>query len=147
MRRIVVLLLAATAGCASKKVVVTPEGGSTTAVTAPAAGSAASRARSADVISEAEIAATTGVTNAFDLVRRLRPNFMRNTERTSMRTNSPSPLVRVNGQILGEVAELRTIEIGVIQEIRYYSIVEAESRFSGDRGRPVIAVTTKKLMK
>jgi hypothetical protein len=132
MRRIALFCLAAAAGC----------GGGTAS---SAGGSAPAPARNANVISEAEIAQVEGVTNAFDLVRRLRPNFLRTDERTSLRSNASTPLVRLDGQLLGEVSELRGVEIGVIREIRYYSIVEAETRYSGVRGRPLIDVTTKRL--
>lgn len=153
MRHSLLVLAAAGAlvGCASKSSTVST--GTTTAATASTtaadAATPAPTSRNPDIISEEEAstAAKSGVGNAFDLVRRLRPNFLRVNERTSMRGNPTAPLVRLNGQVLGEVAELRGIEIGVIQQIRYYSIVQAENTFSGDRGRPVIAVTTKKLTK
>lgn len=137
-------------GCASKASTVTT-GATTTAsaTTTTAAASTAPTSRNPDIISEEEAvaAAKSGVGNAYDLIRRLRPNFFRNNERTSMRNTSAQPIVRLNGQVLGELTELRGIEIGVVQQIRYYSIVQAENTFSGDRGRPVIAVTTKKLTK
>ena len=137
-------------GCASKSSTVTT--GTTTAASAStttAAASAAPASRNPDILSveDAATAAKSGVGNAYDLIRRLRPNFVRNNERTSMRNTSAQPIVRLNGQVLGEVTELRGIEIGVVQQIRYYSIVQAENTFAGDRGRPVIAVTTKKLTK
>ncbi len=128
-----------------------PAGAPIPATGAPSATTTASStpasARNPDIITEEEAAtaARAGVGNAFDLIRRLRPNFLRVNERTSMRGNPTAPLVRLNGQVLGEVTELRGIEIGVVQQIRYYSIVQAENTFAGDRGRPVIAVTTRKL--
>lgn len=54
------------------------------------------------------------------------------------------PIVRLDGQELGEVSTLSQVEIGLVYEIRYYTIVQAETRFGGVRGRPVIAVSTKK---
>ena len=149
---LVLVAVGALSGCASKSSTVSTGTTTAAAVTTSAGDPAASSAptsRNPDIITEEEAAtaAKSGVGNAFDLVRRLRPNFFRNNERTSMRNTSSQPLVRLNGQVLGEVTELRGIEIGVIQQVRYYSIVQAENTFSGDRGRPVIAVTTKKLTK
>ena len=144
MRGLLVLGLCLATGCASNKTTITTDASSTATTTISPA---PNRSRNADIITAQEVAEQQGVTNAFDLIRRIRPNFLRVVERTSIRSNSSAPLVRVNGQLLGDVTELRTIEIGLIQEIRYYSIVEAENQFSGDRGRPVIAVTTKTLVK
>lgn len=133
------------AACASSKAAST-SGASTTA--AAAVEPAAPRAtRSSTIITEAEIASATGITNAFDLVNRLRPSFFRITDRKSMGTTSSAPLVRLNGTLMGEATELKGIVLSDVQEIRYFSVVEAESRWSADRGRPVILVTTKKLRK
>jgi len=114
---------------------------------APAVGQTQqSRGSSRDVITRAEIESTQGgVPNAYDLVRRLRPHFLRVESRTSMASTSNTPLVRLNGNVLGEIDALRTIDMNGLEEIRYYSIVEAETRWSGVRGRPVIAVTSRKL--
>lgn len=126
-------------GCSGRTATTasTTGGVAASAVTAPAP------SRNPDVISEAEIALQRDVANAFDLIRRIRPNFLRAQERTSLRTTAAAALVRLNGQLLGEISELRGIEVSRIKEIRFYSIVQAESLFSGDRGRPVINVTTK----
>lgn len=142
MRRTLMLVVVPVFACSSSRTTVESAPQAATSATA-----AATRGRSADVIPESEIAQQTGVTNAYDLIRRLRPNFLRNVERSSLRTNSSAPLVRLNGQLLGELTELRGIEVTLLQEIRYFSIVEAESRWSGTLGRPVIAVTTKKTLK
>jgi hypothetical protein len=85
------------------------------------------------------------VQNAYDLVNRLRPHFLRVEGRTSFGAIEQAPLVRLNGSLLGDINTLRTIDVTGLEEIRYYSIVEAESRWSGDRGRPVIALTSRKL--
>ncbi|MCC6318727.1 MAG: hypothetical protein IT361_13685 [Gemmatimonadaceae bacterium] len=143
MRRTLMFVVVPVFACSSSR---------TTVESAPLSGASATaaattRGRTADVIPESEISQQTGVTNAYDLIRRLRPNFLRNVERSSLRTNSSAPLVRLNGQLLGELTELRGIEVTLVQEIRYFSIVEAESRWSGTLGRPVIAVTTKKTLK
>jgi hypothetical protein len=153
MRRLILFAAAPLLACASSRsATLVPEAAttSTASTTATAAATTAASAkvgRNADIISEAEIAQQSGVTNAYDLIRRLRPNFLRNVQRSSLRANPSAPLVRLNNQVLGEPTQLRGIEVSLIQEIRYYSIVEAENLWSGDRGRPVIAVTTKKNIK
>lgn len=97
-----------------------------------------------DVLTQAEILATPGVTTALAAVTRLRPRFLRAEARTSMNSVPSGPIVRLDGQELGEVSTLSQVEIGLVYEIRYYSIVQAETKFGGVRGRPVIAVSTKR---
>ncbi len=111
---------------------------------APAPAQAARGGSSRDVITKAEIEQTQGVPNAFELVRRLRRNFFRVEGRTSLRQVPQEPLVRLDGQLLGDISTLRSISVTTLEEIRYYSIVEAETKWSGTRGRPVIALTTRK---
>ena len=110
-----------------------------------AQGAAASPSRhDPDVLTREEILATPGVTTALAAVTRLRPRFLRAEARTSMNSVPSGPIVRLDGQELGEVGTLSQVEIGLVYEIRYYTIVQAETRFGGVRGRPVIAVSTRK---
>ncbi|MGH7712071.1 MAG: hypothetical protein ACREOG_12345 [Gemmatimonadaceae bacterium] len=138
------MLVAFSAACGGK---TTP--GTTNAAAAPAPTVATAQttpARSSrDVITRAEIEQTQGVPNAYDLIRRLRPHFFRVEGRSSFGSVQQSPLVRLDGSVLGELSSLQTIAVTGLEEIRYYSIVEAETKWSGDRGRPVIHVTTRKL--
>jgi hypothetical protein len=132
-------------GCAS--------GGQAAKGTEPAPGAAVRAAQAAaaspsrhdpDVLTQEEILATPGVTTALAAVTRLRPRFLRAEARTSLNSVPSGPIVRLDGQELGEVSTLSQVEIGLVYEIRYYSIVEAETKFGGVRGRPVIAVSTKR---
>jgi hypothetical protein len=120
-------------------------GSKATPGTAGAAAPASARGVNRDIITRAEIEQTQGVTNVFDLINRLRPHFLRNEGRTSLGAVAQIPLVRLNGSVVGDASILRTLGPAGLEEIRYYSIVEAETKWSGDRGRPVIAVTTRKL--
>ena len=117
----------------------------TTGAAAAAPAPAPQRGSSRDIITRAEIQQAGSVGNAYDLVNRLRPHFFRVEGRSSMGQVPQSPLVRLNGSILGDISTMRTIDVTTLEEVRYYSIVEAETRWSGERGRPVIAITTKKL--
>jgi hypothetical protein len=141
MRPLVVgIAIAAVTACGGKPAATT--GGAP----APAPAAAAGPQRvSRDIIARAEIEQNAGVANAFDLVNRLRPHFFRVEGRSSMGQVPQSPLVRLNGSVLGDISTMRSIAVTTLEEIRYYSIVEAETRWSGERGRPVIAITTKKL--
>lgn len=132
---IVVTVLSLTLACS---------GGSKTGATAGAPAAQPTRTTNRDIITREEIEEQQGITNAFDLVRRLRPRFFDAQGRTSIGAVASTPLVRLDGSLLGDISMLRSIDVGGIQEIRYYSIVEAETKWSGDRGRPVISVTTRK---
>lgn len=114
------------------------------AVLAAQAAAASPSRHDPDVLTREEILATPGVTTALAAVTRLRPRFLRAEARTSMNSVPSGPIVRLDGQELGEVSTLSQVEIGLVYEIRYYTIVQAETRFGGVRGRPVIAVSTKK---
>jgi hypothetical protein len=95
------------------------------------------------VITRAEIAEATWATNAFDLVQRLRPNFLRVSGPTNVSGAPQTPVVRLDNQELGDHGALRQIQPSSVQEIRYYSAAEATARFGGIRGRPVIEVVTR----
>lgn len=99
--------------------------------------------RNRNVITRFEIEQATWATNAFDLVQRLRPSFLRVSGPTNPSGAPRTPLVRLNEQELGDHGALRSIQLGSVQEIRYYTASEATAKFGGIRGRPVIAVTSK----
>jgi len=99
--------------------------------------------RDANVISRAEIDQADWATNAFDLVQRLRPSFMRASGTTGVSGAARTAMVRLNDQDMGDVGALRQIQTSSIREIRYYSATEATAKFGGIHGRPVIHVTTR----
>ncbi|HEY7568279.1 MAG TPA: hypothetical protein VH762_11950 [Gemmatimonadaceae bacterium] len=99
--------------------------------------------RDPNVITRAEIDQADWATNAFDLVQRLRPTFMRASGTTGVSGAARTPMVRLNDQDMGDVAGLRQIMLSSVKEIRYYSATEATAKFGGMRGRPVIHVTMK----
>ncbi|MGQ0639690.1 MAG: hypothetical protein ACT4P6_02810 [Gemmatimonadaceae bacterium] len=136
----IAITLFAVAACGGKPAATTGAAATAPAPTSPVRGS------SRDIITRAEIEAAGSAANAYDLVNRLRPHFFRVEGRSSMGTVPQTPLVRLNGSILGDASQMRSIDVTTLEEVRYYSIVEAETRWSGERGRPVIAITTKKLV-
>ena len=137
MRQIVFVALFGVAvvcsGCKSSA----PASASTTSPTAQ------TQRRDPRVITRAEIEQATWATSAFDLVQRLRPSFLRISGPTNPSGAPQTPVVRLNEQELGDHGALRSIQLGSVQEIRYYTASEATARFGGIRGRPVIAVTSK----
>lgn len=99
--------------------------------------------RNANVITRAEIDQATWATNAFDLVQRLRPNFLKISGPTNWSGAAQTAVVRLNDQEYGDFGALRQIQPSTVQEIRYYSASEATAKWGTRSGRPVIAVTTK----
>lgn len=137
MRKQIILtaLLSVAAACGGS-------GGAPAGAAAPSPTQQAPR-REANVISRAEIDQATWASNAFDLVQRLRPNYMRATGTTGVSGAARTPMVRLNDQDMGDFGALRQITLNSVQEIRYYSATEATAKFGGMRGRPIIHVIMK----
>ena len=102
------------------------------------------RSYQAQVISEAEII-DANVGSAYDVIRKLRANFLTYRGRTNFRGSSASePRVYVDDQPYGGVSSLRSIRAGQIAEIRLYRSWEATTKFGTGNMDGVIAVTTRK---
>jgi hypothetical protein len=101
---------------------------------------ATTSSRQSDLITQAEIDSTLGLTSALDAVQRLRPRFLRNSGARSVRATESGPVVRVDNEMVGGVEALRSIGLNEIGEIRYYSAVDATARFGGITNRPLIHV-------
>jgi hypothetical protein len=98
-----------------------------------------------DVISLAEIDAATGAQDAYDVVKQLRPGFLVDRGQTSIRAAAARrALVYVDNVRVGTVEWLRNIPRGEIAEIRYYSGLDATTRWGTGHGSGVIYVSTKR---
>jgi hypothetical protein len=128
-RTIRLVLVCLTVGCTSG-------GGGTSAGMSAATAST----RQGDLITQAEIDSTLGLTSALDAVQRLRPRFLRNSGARSVRATESGPIVRVDNEMVGGVEALRTIGLNEIGEIRYYTAVDATARYGGITNRPLIHV-------
>lgn len=97
-----------------------------------------------DVITEEEIAATSAIT-AYEVVQKLRGNFLSNRGKTTILGRSSAlPMVYVDGVRYGELASLRSISATTVQSIRLYRAWDAQQRYGNDVTGGVIEVTTKK---
>jgi outer membrane cobalamin receptor len=97
-----------------------------------------------DVITEDEIAGTSAI-NAYEIVQKLRGNFLSNRGKTTiLGRSSPTPVVFVDGVRYGEIASLRNITATTVQSIRLYRAWEAQQRYGNNVTGGVIEVTTKK---
>ena len=82
-----------------------------------------------DVITEAELAKTTGST-MYDAVRQLRPNWEMRARPTAMvRSNQAQLIVYVDGTRYGGFDSLRLIKWRSVGYVRYYSPGAAEAQF------------------
>jgi outer membrane cobalamin receptor len=95
------------------------------------------------LITEDEIVAS-HATDAFEVVRKLRGNFLSNRGETSLYArSSPYPTVYVDEQRYGEISILRTIPADVIATIRLYRAWEATTRYGVGNMGGVIAISTR----
>jgi hypothetical protein len=124
--RIVLLALASTmlaAGCASRQ-----RGGAPTG--------------QPNVITQEEIAAAR-VTNAFDAVTRLRPNFFRDRGRASiLGRDQRAPILYVDEQRVGDLARMRELDATLVWEIRYFGATESQQKWGNGHAGGVIQVLT-----
>lgn len=99
--------------------------------------------RDSTIITAEEVAASLE-TNAFEVVSKLRPAYLRSRGRTTLYTGaSEFPSVFVDGQLYGDLNSLRTITASHIRLIRYYNGPDAVTKFGMLYGSGAIEVTTR----
>ena len=83
--------------------------------------------------------------NAYEVVQKLRPNFLSYRGETSFNSNTsqPYPTVYLDGQQFGPISSLRSIPASQISTIRLYRTGEATTKFGTGNMGGVIAVTTR----
>ncbi len=101
---------------------------------------------SRDTITAEEIEAskTSSSATAYDVIKRLRGNFLSYRGRTSVKnTSSPDPNVYVDDQAFGPISALRTIPASQIAFIRLYRSWDATTKYGTGNMGGVIAISTK----
>lgn len=113
----------------------------------PATGEFASR----EMILADQIASARA-TNAYEVVERLRPRWMRPRGTTQLPPQGGGPQFQENqvqvyldDQRLGTVESLRAVEIAAVQYIRHYSATEASARWGFNHAAGAIYVSTRPL--
>ncbi|MEO8193761.1 MAG: TonB-dependent receptor plug domain-containing protein [Gemmatimonadales bacterium] len=105
--------------------------------------SASQSSSHAEEITEEEIAASNQV-NAYEVVRKLRANFLSFRGKTSLiGTSNADPTVYVDEIAFGPVSSLKTIPASQITRIRLYRSWEATTKYGMGNMGGVIAVSTK----
>lgn len=96
-------------------------------------------------ITEEEVDASHGST-AFEVIQKLRPNFLSYRGETSFdrKKSQPYPTVYVDGVAFGPIASLRTIPATQVSTIRLYRSWEATTTFGTGNMAGVIAITTRR---
>jgi hypothetical protein len=80
--------------------------------------------------------------NAFELVRQVRPQWLRGRGPTSIQSGDvPLPIVYVGEMRHGELESLRVFELSALQELRYISATAATTRYGSGHSGGVIRVT------
>jgi hypothetical protein len=99
--------------------------------------------REPNLITEQEIQAS-AESNAFDVVTRLRPMFLKTRGRSTIITGSSEyASVFLDGQYYGELGSLRNIVANQIHEIRYLSGPDAVSKYGMRYGSGAVDVRSK----
>lgn len=123
----------------------------TVLVVACASGGASStsspRTSDRSLISQEDLAAA-GTESAYDIIQRLRPEYLRVKPSQQGYFNSgvgdaPPPAVVSRGQRVGELADLRRIPAVSLSEIRYYNIEQAKLKYGMQYTGGVIELTYK----
>ena len=105
-------------------------------------GSSHDRARDPNVISADEVESS-HESNAYDVVRTLRPNMLQMHGQVTFMNSDPGIVVFLNGTQYGPVESLQRIPAREIEEIHFYSAGDASLRHGTGFPHGVIEVKTK----
>jgi hypothetical protein len=96
------------------------------------------------VITEDEIIASRGA-NAFEVIHKLRANFLTNRGQTSLDRgqSNPYPTVYLDDQEFGPISSLSTIPAAQITMIRLYRVSEANAKYGSHNLSGVISIYTR----
>ena len=97
------------------------------------------------VITEDEIIASRAST-AFEVIHKLRANFLTNRGETSLNRgqSNPYPTVYLDDQEFGPISSLSSIPAAQITMIRLYRVSEANAKYGSHNLSGVISITTRR---
>ena len=97
------------------------------------------------VITEDEIIASRAST-AYEVIHKLRANFLTNRGETSFNRNqsNPYPTVYVDDQEFGPISTLSSIPAAQITMIQLYRVSEANAKYGSHNLSGVISITTRR---
>ncbi len=86
----------------------------------------------------------TSESNAFDLIQKMRPEYLRSRGSSSLRSTVPmTAVVYVDDIRYGELDSLRTMSADQVYQIQYLNSSDATTRFGTDHLGGAILITTK----
>ena len=98
---------------------------------------------SRNVITQEEIDASNAA-NMYDLIARLRADFLKDRGAVSIKSNQRErAVVFLNDQEYGILETMRNIPIGRISEVRYYTGIDAVSKFGSQYGGGVVMLVSR----
>jgi hypothetical protein len=102
--------------------------------------------RKSQIITQKELSTAGMSGNAFEVISRLRPNFLVSRGQTSLSGEAVAayPNVYLDGVAFGDITALRNIDSQQIAEIRLYPAWEAQTKFGLGNYGGVIAITTRR---
>jgi hypothetical protein len=106
-----------------------------------ASGTANPSRTSRDTIARAEVEAT-NVSNALELIQRLRPEFLR--PRTAGSGGTITPVVYVDGVRQGSTSSLQSIPKEIVFEVTYIDSNDATLRFGTGHGAGAVLISTRR---
>ena len=116
------------------------------AIGCASAGTSGGQRTNSSVITQQELAGA-GAGNAYDVIRRLRPNFLVSRGEVSLgnaQGASPYPNVYLDGLMYGDINTLKNVDAQQLVEVRMYQSWEAQTKFGLGNNSGVIAITTHK---
>lgn len=106
-------------------------------------GSSDGPSRRNDLITQEEIQSHDGLNTAYDVVQRLRPQFLRRRGVNSLASSGDDILVYLDGIRTGGVEVLRTIDANTVQQIHYVNARDATTKYGTGHSQGVIEVKTR----
>jgi hypothetical protein len=103
--------------------------------------------RRSQILTQEEISSSGASGNAFDVVTRLRPNFLASRGPTTLgnaQSTAMYPNIYLDGIPYGDINTLRNIDASQIAEMRLYQAGEAQTKFGMGNNGGVIAITTRR---
>lgn len=97
-----------------------------------------------NIILEQEIMSVPSA-NLYDLIQKLRPQFLRSRGPTSITSSSASEyaMVYVDGRQYGDISSLRSLVSTQVERVQYFDANSAAQKFGMISGSGVIEVTTR----
>ena len=98
-----------------------------------------------DMVLDAEIQANTSAgTTVYDLVSKIRPEYLRTHGPNTMHDMSaPTAVVYLDNVKFGTVDDMRTISVDRVKQIQYLSSSSATTRFGADQPGGAILLTSR----